>query len=309
MALIFCSKGKQIVEDKAQIAYINTSSFSITLPVGMNWTMFGVFYLSPDTNTWKKNILFQACTASPLAPSIYCELEVSAEIDTGLPRRLRINHGGVLDAYAVYWTTGGSVLPDVSLQPGTVYASTFGATFFKFDIWANLNPYCCEVLPPDDPPCGKLTETLCYDKQQDCCNDLSYDNPIYLGWYNSLGGWETWLFDCIYTNSVQTKTVDKFTRYFNDIANQDRRSLSTRKTAIQQSALTSYLVTRDEAVALEEIYYSPIVKIWKGVDSVGDDIWLVVNVVDSTSVITNTGITLQQFTLTIEYPELFTISN
>lgn len=313
MAVIFCGGGKQIVNDVAQIAYVNSTTFTITLPIGMNWTTFNRYWLNPDPDTWKRNILIQACTNSPSAPSTYAELEVDAVIDSAFPRILIINHAGVLDAYAVYWTSPGAVKPNISLQPGPVYSSSPFAIFFKHDIWENNAPApCCgegPPPPPDETPCGKLTETLCYQVEQDCCSAQSYDNPVLLGWYNSLGGWETWLFDCIYTEELNTTTIDKFNGYFNDIATQNRRSLQTRKKAVESLKLTSYFVDRTEREALKEIYFAPLVYIWKGLDSLGNDKWLVVHVEDGTFPTFNSGITKQQFDITVTLPELFTISN
>lgn len=314
MALIFCSLGTRLITDTAVIAYIDSNRFSIVLPIGSNWTTSGLFYLSPGFDSWKRSILLQACTNSPLAPSTYAELEIDAQISPTDARRLIINHGGALDAYALYWVGPTAVRPNISLQPGTVYSSTTGATFFKYDIWENNAPApCCGTGPPPpdpvDPPCGKLTKTLCYDIQEDCCNSQSYDNPVYLGWYNSLGGWETWLFDCIYREEVVTETVDKFTSYFNDIAMQNKRSLQTRKKATEKLMLETAYVDRSEREALKEIYFAPLVYIWQGLDSVGNDKWLVVHVEDGNIPTYNTAITKQQFELSILLPELFTISN
>ena len=100
-----------------------------------------------------------------------------------------------------------------------------------------------------------LTVPLCIELLTPCC-----ENPIMLYWLNSLGGLDSWQFECKKKISIETDTPVTFQRYIADISTAFERDTPLRTNAVELWQVETR-VQRRFVEAVKEIYHSPDVRL------------------------------------------------
>ncbi len=103
----------------------------------------------------------------------------------------------------------------------------------------------------------------------------TFENPVYLCWKNTLGGWDFWLFHTHQRVQLKTKSLGDALVPLNDpqYATTERRSLG--KTAEREIRIGAEGLTRDQIDGLAELLHSP-----KVLRHLGGDDWEEVQVQD-----------------------------
>jgi hypothetical protein len=110
---------------------------------------------------------------------------------------------------------------------------------------------------------------------------------IYLKYINEFGSWSYWLFNSIYTSTINARIKDEFNVDFKDITATSESTLITGKDATETLNLTSKNLDTNEVAQLESILTSPRVELYNGtVDSVA--LWQTVIVNGGSFTWTNT---------------------
>lgn len=144
-----------------------------------------------------------------------------------------------------------------------------------------------------------LTEELCTEIGEECCNG----DPVYLNWYNSLGGWELWQFGCFHRETLDIESGTVFEKYFQDIATQNQRGVVLKKDAQITWTVGDEQIPLSYVSALQEIFYSPLVLLWQ------NGKYIRVNVDKDSVVVKNLHSQFVNFSFNIQLPKLFVCSN
>lgn len=149
-----------------------------------------------------------------------------------------------------------------------------------------------------------IIEDICLIKGEVC------QNPIYLTWQNTLGGFDYWMFQYkqAYTDNV-TSTGD-FEGVYDDLSSQNTVSDWIKKNNIESILLGDDNLTTEYAKALREIYYSPKIYMFNGwVGSPQVPQWKTIKIQDGSFLIYNSGNNIQSTEFEIFLPETNTVSN
>ena len=110
---------------------------------------------------------------------------------------------------------------------------------------------------------------------------------VYLKYINEFGSWSYWLFNSIYTSTINARIKDEFNVDFKDITETSATTLITGKDATETLNLTSKNLDTNEVAQLQSILTSPRVELYNGtVDSVA--LWQTVIVRGGSFTWTNT---------------------
>lgn len=104
----------------------------------------------------------------------------------------------------------------------------------------------------------RITQDICIDLREPCCDG---ENSIVLNWINTLGGLETWQFECLMRSTLETVSVGKFERYFPEISVQREREIELKKEGFEKYICAALAVKKEDVLPLSEIFYSPFVTI------------------------------------------------
>ena len=92
---------------------------------------------------------------------------------------------------------------------------------------------------------------------------------VYLKYINEFGSWSYWLFNSIYTSTINARIKDEFNVDFKDITETSATTLITGKDGEETLNLTSKNLDTNEIAQLQSILTSPRVELYNGtVDSV-----------------------------------------
>jgi hypothetical protein len=86
-----------------------------------------------------------------------------------------------------------------------------------------------------------------------------YDNPVFLRWKNTLGGWDQWLFKGTQTESLTTADTGDFITPGYDLAISEGSTKSLGKTAGERIILGAEGLTNNQKEALKDLLYSPMI--------------------------------------------------
>jgi hypothetical protein len=112
---------------------------------------------------------------------------------------------------------------------------------------------CGYVTPAPDTT---ITETKRIKIDHSC-----YNNPVYLKWRNTLGGWDQWLFSGTQTDNLITEEIGEFQEPVWDIETAEKTSESLGMNAGKTLILGADNLTLNQYNAIREILYSP--KVYK----------------------------------------------
>jgi hypothetical protein len=118
-----------------------------------------------------------------------------------------------------------------------------------------------------------IIEDICIRKGEVC------ENPIYLTWKNTLGGWDYWLFQFKQLYSDNVEVTGDFERFFDDLSSQNTVTDWLKKNNVESILIGDDQLTTSEAKGLREITYSP--KIYMFVEWLGSPqipIWKTVKI-------------------------------
>lgn len=115
----------------------------------------------------------------------------------------------------------------------------------------------CGYVPPVDEI--NVTEVKRIKVDHSC-----YQNPVYLVWKNTLGGWDQWLFYKTQTNILNTEDIGEYQKPVWDIENANTLTDSLGKNAAKTLILGADNLTDNQKEAIREIMYSPkVYKVYK----------------------------------------------
>lgn len=116
------------------------------------------------------------------------------------------------------------------------------------------NSAVCGYVPP--VPEVEVTEvkTIKLDR-------LCYNNPVFLKWRNSIGGWDQWLFGGTQTDGLTTDDIGDYQTPIWDLSTAESTSNSLGKNASNSLIVGADNLTDNQLSAIREILYSP--KVYK----------------------------------------------
>lgn len=135
------------------------------------------------------------------------------------------------------------------------------------------------------------------------------NNPIYLNWKNTLGGWDKWLFDCKQTYNLSVSTIGDFSPYFEDIESQNYTRELLKRDAVESLVLGADNLLIEDIQGLKELFYSPKVYVLKSWDMVTAPVWTQVIPSDGSIKLYETNRTYQSLEFEIEFPAKYTLQN
>jgi hypothetical protein len=119
----------------------------------------------------------------------------------------------------------------------------------------DLNSLSCGYIDQSgaSPPLTdiKITETIGIDYYE--CN---LRNPVFFVWKNTLGGWDSCLFDGTQTESIDTSSVGNFVKDYIRIGDTTNPETEIGKTARGRTVYSRDQLTKQQKIALTEIFYT-----------------------------------------------------
>jgi hypothetical protein len=80
-------------------------------------------------------------------------------------------------------------------------------------------------------------------------------NPVFITWLNTLGGWENWLFDTTYIESVTTSRSKNFEGYITDLENAEGKTSDVQMKAVPSLKVFG-LIPNEDINGLKTVLYS-----------------------------------------------------
>lgn len=199
----------------------------------------------------------------PFSLSFIVNDEILKTLCTSEEDELNVN-GSVINHQNFNINTGLSKLPYISqlllsgsYNPLTEFVDVWinnGGTASDFYVADNYvaNDYVFDGAPVISGE-RRITEIKRVKINRDCRN-----NPIYLMWKNSLGGWDFWLFDNKSENNIKTKSGAFYDIYNEDIEREVARTkvLENRQ---MKNIIVGDVVTQDDLIGLQGIEKSSAV--------------------------------------------------
>jgi hypothetical protein len=113
-----------------------------------------------------------------------------------------------------------------------------------------VNSTICGYTPP--VPEVVVTEVKRIKVDHGC-----YNNPVFLRWRNTLGGWDHWLFHKTQTENIQTESVGEFTQPVYDLENSEGATKSLGFSAVESMILGADGLTANQYLAIKDLVKSP----------------------------------------------------
>lgn len=149
-----------------------------------------------------------------------------------------------------------------------------------------------------------IIEDICIIKAEVC------KNPIYLTWKNTLGGWDSWLFQFKQAFGLTVSDTGDFERFFDDLSSQNTVSDWLKKNSIETISLGDDNLSTDEAIGLQEILESPKVYMFVELrESPAVPIFKTVKIDSASFQIYRSDLSVQVIEFTINLPKRYTLSN
>jgi hypothetical protein len=133
---------------------------------------------------------------------------------------------------------------------------------------------------PNSPICGYVApvpEVVITETKRIKIDNTCYDNPIYLVWKNTLGGWDSWMFQKNQTRNLIVGDLGNFEQPEYTLENQENfipgGNNSLGASADNTLILGANNLTTNQYNAIKELLYAPVVY-WVQPDSSLDDITL-----------------------------------
>jgi len=136
------------------------------------------------------------------------------------------------------------------------------------------------------------------------------ENPIYLTWKNTLGGWDYWLFQYKQIYSDNVSDTGDFNAYHDDLSDQNTVSDWIKKNNIESILVGDDQLRTSEAKAIREIAYSPKVYLfvgWVGSPQVPE--WKTVKINPGTYQVYRSDKNMQSVEFELFLPQNYTLSN
>lgn len=124
---------------------------------------------------------------------------------------------------------------------------------------------------------------------------------VYLKWVNEQGAFSYWLFNSVYKDNINVKTIDTFNTDFENIEDTYTTRLTTGKEAVNTLNLYTDRLTRAESLQIESILTSPRVELYnnKNDEIIDATSWQTVIVSDGTFNVLDTKNNLSKLAITI----------
>lgn len=135
------------------------------------------------------------------------------------------------------------------------------------------------------------------------------ENPIYLNWKNTLGGWDKWLFDVKQVYSLNTNYNGTFEKYVSNIETTNRIKETLKAEANEIIRLGADNLTTDNVKGLQDLFYSPRVLMLHEWNPPLSPVWIQVIPNSGTRQLYQTGRTFQAIEFEIELPKIYTLTN
>lgn len=113
-----------------------------------------------------------------------------------------------------------------------------------------INSVICGYVAP-------IPEVVVTEVKRIKIDHACYDNPIYLVWRNTLGGWDHWLFSKTQTKGLITEDLGTFEQPEYDLATSEGSSDSLGSTAGDSLILGADNLTTNQYDAIRELLFSP----------------------------------------------------
>lgn len=146
----------------------------------------------------------------------------------------------------------------------------------------------------------KITQTIAIDYY-----DCNFNNPVFFVWKNTLGGWDSCLFDTTQTESLDTASIGIFIKDYTRIGDTTNQETEIGKTARGRTVYTRMQLTLQQKIALTQIYYTNKIFIVNKDGSVNRE----VKVLPGSFLIIETKDSLHTISFEIQQPEINTIRN
>lgn len=168
----------------------------------------------------------------------------------------------------------------------------------------DLNSLSCGYIDQggESPPLTdiKITQTIGIDYYE--CN---FKNPIFFVWKNTLGGWDSCLFDITQTESIDTASTGIFVKDYTRIGDTTNPETEVGKSARGRTVYTREQLTTQQKIALTEIYYTNKIFIVNKDGTINRE----VKVLPGSFLIRETKEELHTISFEVQQPQINTISN
>jgi hypothetical protein len=136
-------------------------------------------------------------------------------------------------------------------------------------------------------------------------------NPKAIKWFNTLGTWETWVFEGRSATTLETESSGEYGIYNKNIATATETRRNFSKTARKVMSLQADNLLLDQVLALEEIFYSPNVLLYTGplTNGIAFEDWQGVTVSGGSSTSADTYNKRHKISFDINLVDIQTISN
>lgn len=131
------------------------------------------------------------------------------------------------------------------------------------------------------------------------------ENPIYIGFLNTLGGWEQFLFGVTQSYELDVTSDGSYSENYVSIADTTNPDKTIKKRAQERMRLGASNLTQNQKDALKDLLYSPKVYILNSDLSINME----VNIIPATYQIKKTDVALSTIEFEILLPEIVTIGN
>jgi hypothetical protein len=115
---------------------------------------------------------------------------------------------------------------------------------------------------PNSTICGyvePVPEVIVTEVKRVKIDHACYDNPVYLVWKNTLGGWDQWLFQKTQTNNLDTESLGSFEEPEYDLETSEGASNSLGSNAGESLILGADNLTTNQYNAIRDLLYSPMI--------------------------------------------------
>jgi hypothetical protein len=195
-----------------------------------------------------------------------------------------------------YTRAAGEVLKQYCDQYTLVRILTDGAGDIEYDYVSNSSLCGYVVQEPE----VFFTEEKTVEVREGC-----YKNPVFMIWRNTLGGWDSWLFEGNQINSIETESRGFFASEYSNIANLNIFNKEIGKNANSRMTLGAEMLTIQQKEAITQVTYSNKVYILNSDGTVQNE----VTVLPGTFVVNETRSNSSSIQFEVVLKEINTISN
>jgi len=249
---------------------------TVQIAEGLTYGQNGAAYLPSLLSTGKwlsmmtapKVWFYEGAVFSPLLAALVSKSIVDAQTatpDGRLAIRQRFDGGAWQYQFMQATALGVAVATVFDDGAGTAfYTEVSGAKQIDIELWwlSDSVPVVADT---------QLIPTLSIQVQEAC------NNPMFLTWKNSKGGFDVWCFEGDRPTETDTETLGTYSVELGDMATQRATTRTFSKQATQSITGTAVGLTLNQVQALTEILYSPSVLLYK------NGAWIYVNATGTSS--------------------------